>query len=216
MGQKRPRSESESSSSTESSSGTSSSSGDDQQLLRKHRPRVKKSATPVRSQLLFFVVGIILVAALSGLYLVFQQKQNVTGSSSPEQPPAHGSTTPAQAISKSTVSTTSTSASSIQPTSTALGLSRNGIGIGFLPQQDSGKKVSMADIMKGLGVRPSYYGWYAQLPASGIWDGSQLLDVLDDVKASGAIFQAGNAATLHTVLSFLLTHANPAVMPTQG
>ncbi|GAA5912048.1 hypothetical protein JCM8208_006468 [Rhodotorula glutinis] len=74
------------------------------------------------------------------------------------------------------------------------GLARNNIGIGFLPDY---KNQNMAKINDGLGIKSSYYGWYAQLPASGEWDGSQLLSQLDDVKACGCIFQ-------------------PAVMPTKG
>ncbi|GAA5909600.1 hypothetical protein JCM6882_003470 [Rhodosporidiobolus microsporus] len=74
------------------------------------------------------------------------------------------------------------------------GLSRNNIGIGFLPDYND---QSMKDITDGLGIKSSFYGWYAQLPESGEWDGSQLLSQLDDVKACNCIFQ-------------------PAVMPTQG
>ncbi|BGP44038.1 hypothetical protein JCM10449v2_008095 [Rhodotorula kratochvilovae] len=74
------------------------------------------------------------------------------------------------------------------------GLARNNIGIGFLPDYNN---QNMAKITDGLGIKSSYYGWYAQLPASGEWDGSQLLSQLDDVKACNCIFQ-------------------PAVMPTKG
>ncbi|GAA6057184.1 hypothetical protein JCM3770_004366, partial [Rhodotorula araucariae] len=68
------------------------------------------------------------------------------------------------------------------------------IGIGFLPDYQN---QNMAKINNGLGIKSSYYGWYAQLPGSGEWDGSQLLSQLDDVKACNCIFQ-------------------PAVMPTKG
>ncbi|BGP58605.1 hypothetical protein JCM8202v2_006274 [Rhodotorula sphaerocarpa] len=74
------------------------------------------------------------------------------------------------------------------------GISRNNIGIGFLPDY---KNQKMSDITAGLGIETSFYGWYAQLPASGDWDGSQLLSQLDDLKACNCIFQ-------------------PAVMPTKG
>lgn len=47
------------------------------------------------------------------------------------------------------------------------------------------------DINNGLGVKSSFLGWYAQLPETGEWDGSQLLSELDDVVESGAIFQPG-------------------------
>ncbi|GJN94705.1 hypothetical protein Rhopal_007796-T1 [Rhodotorula paludigena] len=74
------------------------------------------------------------------------------------------------------------------------GLSRNGIGIGFLPDY---KVSNMKQITEGLGIHASFYGWYAQLPESGDWDGGQLLSQMDDVKACKCIFQ-------------------PAVMPTKG
>ncbi|GAA6010141.1 hypothetical protein JCM10207_005636 [Rhodosporidiobolus poonsookiae] len=74
------------------------------------------------------------------------------------------------------------------------GLSRNGIGIGWLPDYVDQK---MSDLTAALNVKSSFYGWYAQLPASGDWDGSQLLSQMDDIKACNCIFQ-------------------PAVMPTKG
>ncbi|TNY22278.1 hypothetical protein DMC30DRAFT_445440 [Rhodotorula diobovata] len=75
------------------------------------------------------------------------------------------------------------------------GLARNNIGIGFLPDY---KNQDMAKINEGLGIKSSYYGWYAQLPASGDWDGSSRSgSQLDDVKKCACIFQ-------------------PAVMPTKG
>ncbi|GAA5828505.1 hypothetical protein JCM11251_000822 [Rhodosporidiobolus azoricus] len=74
------------------------------------------------------------------------------------------------------------------------GLSRNNIGIGFLPDYND---QNMKDITDGLGIKSSFYGWYAQLPESGEWDGSQLLSQLEDVMACNCIFQ-------------------PAVMPTKG
>ncbi|KAI9733813.1 MAG: hypothetical protein M1818_007080 [Claussenomyces sp. TS43310] len=54
----------------------------------------------------------------------------------------------------------------------------------------------MADLNGKLGANASTYGWYAQVSSSS-WSGSQLLEVKDDVVASGAVFQ-------------------PAVMPTGG
>lgn len=55
----------------------------------------------------------------------------------------------------------------------------------------------MAALNSALGIKSSFYGWYAQLNNEVPWDGSQLTQVMDDLKASGAIFQ-------------------PAVMPTGG
>ncbi|KAL7340612.1 glycoside hydrolase superfamily [Rhodotorula toruloides] len=74
------------------------------------------------------------------------------------------------------------------------GISRNNIGIGFLPDY---KNQDMAKINSALGIKSSYYGWYAQLPESGDWDGAQLLSQMNDIKACNCIFQ-------------------PAVMPTKG
>ncbi|EMS21420.1 glycoside hydrolase family 26 protein [Rhodotorula toruloides NP11] len=68
------------------------------------------------------------------------------------------------------------------------------IGIGFLPDY---KNQDMAKINSALGIKSSYYGWYAQLPESGDWDGAQLLSQMNDIKACNCIFQ-------------------PAVMPTKG
>lgn len=44
----------------------------------------------------------------------------------------------------------------------------------------------MAKINDGLGIKSSYYGWYAQLPASGEWDGSQLLSQVRRVYSAGS------------------------------
>ncbi|KAK4049716.1 hypothetical protein OIV83_003991 [Microbotryomycetes sp. JL201] len=74
-----------------------------------------------------------------------------------------------------------------KPSPTFPGLSKNGIGIGMLPDyQDQ----TMADLNKGLDVKFSFMGWYAQLPESGEWDGAQMMgSVFKDVVESGAIFQ---------------------------
>lgn len=40
----------------------------------------------------------------------------------------------------------------------------------------------MAKINSALGIKSSYYGWYAQLPESGDWDGAQLLSQMNDIK----------------------------------
>ncbi|KAK4049715.1 hypothetical protein OIV83_003990 [Microbotryomycetes sp. JL201] len=68
------------------------------------------------------------------------------------------------------------------------GLSKNGVGIGLLPDyQDQ----TLCEVNDALGVKFSFHGWYAQLPESGEWDGGQMSGpVFDDVVKSGAIFQA--------------------------
>jgi len=55
----------------------------------------------------------------------------------------------------------------------------------------------MAQINSWTNSQSAFYGYYAQARSGTTFDGSQLLSVMDDVKASGAIFQ-------------------PAVMPTGG
>ncbi|GEM11836.1 glycoside hydrolase family 26 protein [Rhodotorula toruloides] len=67
------------------------------------------------------------------------------------------------------------------------GISRNNIGIGFLPDY---KNQDMSKINSALGIKSSYYGWYAQLPKTGDWDGAQLLSQMNDIKACNCIFQA--------------------------
>ncbi|GAA6042732.1 hypothetical protein JCM8097_005554 [Rhodosporidiobolus ruineniae] len=99
----------------------------------------------------------------------------------------------AKASSTGTASTSSSNTSS-DASVTAPGISKNNIGIGFLPDYTN---QLMSDITDGLGIKSSFYGWYAQLPSSGDWDGSQLTSQLDDIKACNCIFQ-------------------PAVMPTNG
>ncbi|GAA5851901.1 hypothetical protein JCM8547_000093 [Rhodosporidiobolus lusitaniae] len=96
--------------------------------------------------------------------------------------------------STSSSSGSSSSSSSSSGSSTAAGISKNNIAIGFLPDYND---QTMSDITDGLGIKSSFYGWYAQLPESGDWDGSQLLSQMDDLKACNCIFQ-------------------PAVMPTKG
>ncbi|KAA8572552.1 hypothetical protein EYC84_003157 [Monilinia fructicola] len=77
------------------------------------------------------------------------------------------------------------------------GVISNGVAFGFLPSD--GYKVAspaytIAQINSKLGGKASTYGWYAQISSSTFY-GSQLLERLDEVVASGAVFQ-------------------PAVMPT--
>ncbi|GAA5898418.1 uncharacterized protein JCM6883_001017 [Sporobolomyces salmoneus] len=100
------------------------------------------------------------------------------------------SSTSSPSSSSSPSNTSSSSSSSIK----LHGLARNNIGIGFLPDYTN---QDMKKITEGLGIKSSFYGWYAQLPESEEWDGAQLLSQMDDIKACNCIFQ-------------------PAVMPTKG
>lgn len=65
---------------------------------------------------------------------------------------------------------------------------------------DGGEQDTMAtlnNLVSTLDKKHAYFGQYAQAQSGSTFDGSQLLQVMDDLKASGAIFQ-------------------PAVMPTGG
>lgn len=55
----------------------------------------------------------------------------------------------------------------------------------------------MAQLNSDLGTKSSAYGFYAQAHSGTTFDGSQLLNVIDDVKACNCVFQ-------------------PAVMPVGG
>ncbi|KAB8300160.1 hypothetical protein EYC80_000387 [Monilinia laxa] len=78
------------------------------------------------------------------------------------------------------------------------GVISNGVAFGFLPSD--GYKVAspayaMAQINSKLGGKASTYGFYAQI-SSTTFDGSQLLDRLDDVVTSGAVFQPAIMPTI--------------------
>ncbi|POW20320.1 hypothetical protein PSHT_03672 [Puccinia striiformis] len=78
-------------------------------------------------------------------------------------------------------------------------LNHNGIYLGFLPDggDAGGTRQTMASINSVVGKPSSTYGWYGQAISGTLFDGAQLLAVMDDVKKSNAIFQ-------------------PAVMPMKG
>ncbi|KAK0514695.1 hypothetical protein JMJ35_003312 [Cladonia borealis] len=62
--------------------------------------------------------------------------------------------------------------------------SKNGIGIGWLPDSEDGS--SLTGIISALGgVKPCWAGYYAQITGS-TWDGSQLTSKVAEVKAGGA------------------------------
>ncbi|MCJ1446419.1 MAG: hypothetical protein MMC23_006924 [Stictis urceolatum] len=72
-------------------------------------------------------------------------------------------------------------------------LQKNGISVGWLPDQDQG--VKMDAITSKLGAKACFYGLYSQITSSQ-YDDSQLTGLMDDIKSSGAVLQ-------------------PAVMPTK-
>ena len=62
--------------------------------------------------------------------------------------------------------------------------SKNGIGIGWIPDSEEGS--SLTTIISALGgVKPCWAGYYAQITGS-TWDGSQLTSKVAEVKAGGA------------------------------
>ncbi|PLW27215.1 hypothetical protein PCANC_00141 [Puccinia coronata f. sp. avenae] len=65
------------------------------------------------------------------------------------------------------------------------------IYLGFLPDvgDKGGTRQTMSQLNSALGKTSATYGWYGQAVSGTLFDGSQLLAVLDDVKASKAVFQ---------------------------
>lgn len=78
-------------------------------------------------------------------------------------------------------------------------LSQNNLYLGWLPDDGSsgGTRTTMAHLNAITGSKSAAYGWYAQAHSGIKFDGSQLLSVIDDVKACNCVFQ-------------------PAVMPVGG
>ncbi|PLW19809.1 hypothetical protein PCANC_05222 [Puccinia coronata f. sp. avenae] len=67
----------------------------------------------------------------------------------------------------------------------------HGVWIGLIPDagDTGGKAQTMHEIIKSInGKRPAVFGWYAQVVAGTPFDGSQLFEVMDDLKASKAVF----------------------------
>lgn len=99
---------------------------------------------------------------------------------------------------------TNSSQSSITPSSSTFNLvptnlAVDGVALGFLPDDGDagGSRTTMAQTNAAIGAKSAAYGWYAQAHSGTLFDGSQLLSVMDDVKACNCVFQ-------------------PAVMPVGG
>ncbi|KEI40561.1 glycoside hydrolase family 26 protein [Mixia osmundae IAM 14324] len=106
----------------------------------------------------------------------------------------------------STSSNTTTTSSNATTSSTSTGLAfntsflkKNGVYFGYLPDDGSGGGTAetMAQLNGVMPIKAATYGYYAQAQSGTAFDGQQLLWRLDDIKASGAVFE-------------------PAVMPTGG
>ncbi|KNZ48033.1 hypothetical protein VP01_595g4 [Puccinia sorghi] len=81
----------------------------------------------------------------------------------------------------------------------ANGMKKHDLFLGFLPDDGAsgGTRQTMAQLNSAIGSKAAVYGWYAQAHSGVPFDGSQLLWVIDDVKACNCVFQ-------------------PAVMPVDG
>lgn len=75
----------------------------------------------------------------------------------------------------------------------------NGVFLGFLPDEGDagGSSETIGQLNDLLGAKAATIGWYAQAQSGTTFDGSQILGVMDQVVASGAILEA-------------------AIMPTKG
>eukprot|EP00918_Siedleckia_nematoides_P006502 GHVU01014159.1.p1 GENE.GHVU01014159.1~~GHVU01014159.1.p1 ORF type:complete len:440 (+),score=36.12 GHVU01014159.1:333-1652(+) len=93
---------------------------------------------------------------------------------------------------RSTQSSNSTSSNSaLASVFDSSAMMRNDLYLGFLPDDGSegGTRQTMSQLNADLGSKSAGYGWYAQAKAGTTFDGSQLLEVLDDVKACNCVFQ---------------------------
>ncbi|KAK4702132.1 chloride channel 3/4/5, partial [Phenoliferia sp. Uapishka_3] len=108
-------------------------------------------------------------------------------------------TTPQATTTKTTQAKPSETSASTSTGYSLRGIQKNGIYVGLLPDDGSGggKSTNMAALNSALGMQGAAQGWYAQAQNGVAFDGAQLLARLNDVKASGGVFQ-------------------PAVMPTGG
>ncbi|WAR56295.1 hypothetical protein PtB15_7B141 [Puccinia triticina] len=67
----------------------------------------------------------------------------------------------------------------------------NGVYIGLIPDagDTGGKAQTMQEIIQSInGKRPAVFGWYAQVSVHKKFDGAQLFEIMDDLKASNSVF----------------------------
>ena len=75
---------------------------------------------------------------------------------------------------------------------------KNGIGIGWLPDADQG--VPLSTITSAMNnEKPCFAGYYAQITSSSSWDGSQLTGKINDVKAGGAPYPIFVASVMPSI-----------------
>jgi len=104
---------------------------------------------------------------------------------------AQNKTSPGEAKVSSYISHTSSAIPSTTFGLSSANLAMNGIAFGFLPDEGDagGSRTTMAQINQAMGAKSAAYGWYAQAHSGTLFDGSQLLVMMDDVKACNCVFQ---------------------------
>ncbi|GAA6050670.1 hypothetical protein NBRC10513_004210 [Rhodotorula toruloides] len=184
-------SETSSDETTGSSEATDSDSDGSRRRLRPPSSAQSQQQQTKSCMVLFIGLGIaIVLVSLGGYALLRYFNNSASGGTGGVQVITETVTLPGGGVVTTTVSVEAPAATGGAGSSSPA----SNIGIGFLPDY---KNQDMAKVNSALGIKSSYYGWYAQLPESGDWDGAQLLSQLNDIKACNCIFQ-------------------PAVMPTKG
>ena len=119
-------------------------------------------------------------------------------------PTPTGSTTP---VSGNQTSSSNVSSGSISlPAGCA---TKNGIGIGWLPDADQG--IPLTDITSALNnEKPCFVGYYAQITSSS-WDGSQLTSKINEAKAGGAPYPIFVASVMPYVKMSEVPSAAPSI-----
>ena len=130
-----------------------------------------------------------------------------SGAGTPNSPSSFtGSTAPISTNSTSSSNTTAASGSISLPAGCA---TKNGIGIGWLPDADQG--IPLTDITSALNnEKPCFAGYYAQITSSS-WDGSQLTSKINEVKASGAPYPIFVASVMPYIKMSVVPSAAPSI-----
>lgn len=135
-------------------------------------------------------------------------------------------TTTSRLVSPTTTTTSSSTTPTKSNTNTGIfglstqGLVKNSIAIGFLPDDGSGggQSETMAALNSATGGKASTYGYYAQCVPGVPFTGQQLLYRMNDIVASGAVFQPASTSfsRLTTFSRGTKVLKEMIVMPTHG
>ena len=130
-----------------------------------------------------------------------------SGPGSPTSVPTpSGSTAPVAGNGTSSSNSTSSSGGISLPAGCA---TKNGIGIGWLPDADQG--IPLSDITSALNnEKPCFVGYYAQITSSS-WDGSQLTSKINEAKAGGAPYPIFVASVMPYVKMSEVPSAAPSI-----